>query len=67
MVIKDGGKGKIETKKGAILCGIAPFFVLLYPQLHSTKSFIAEFTFMRRNIFIVKRNIYLHEKKYFSS
>jgi hypothetical protein len=60
MVIKDGGKGKIETKKGAIPHRIAPFFVLLYPQLDSTKSFIAEFTFMRRNIFY-------REKKYFSS
>ena len=60
MVIKDGGKGKIETKKGAIPHRIAPFFVLLYPQLHSQQSFIIDFTFMRRN------NFY-REKKYFSS
>ncbi|PTL31776.1 hypothetical protein AXF23_12365 [Prevotella sp. oral taxon 313] len=60
MVIKDGGKGKIETKKGAIPHRIAPFFVLFHPQLHSQQSFIVDFTFMRRNIFY-------REKKYLSS
>jgi len=60
MVIKDGGKGKIETKKGAIPHRIAPFFVPLYPPLPSTTSSTLDITFMRRNIFY-------REKKYLSS